>query len=49
MQRRSGLQQQISTAAILREAAEEFEILIEMAREDEQGADDELAAALERI
>jgi peptide chain release factor 2 len=49
MQRRSGLQQQISIAATLREAAEEFEILIEMAREDEQGADDELAAALERI
>jgi peptide chain release factor 2 len=49
MQRRSGLQQQISTAATLREAAEELEILIEMAREDEQGADEELAAALERI
>jgi peptide chain release factor 2 len=49
MQRRSGLQQQISIAATLREAAEEFEILIEMAREDEQGADDELAAALERL
>jgi peptide chain release factor 2 len=49
MQRRSALQQQITTASTLREAAEEFEILLEMAREDEQGADEELAAALERI
>jgi peptide chain release factor 2 len=49
MQRRSGLQQQIATACTLREAAEELEIMIEMAREDEQGADEELSSALDRI
>jgi peptide chain release factor 2 len=49
MQRRSGLQQLLASASSLREASEELEILLEMAREEEPGADDELAAALERI
>ncbi len=36
-------------AATLRDAADELEVLSEMAREDEAGVDDELAAALDRI
>ena len=49
MRRRSRLQESIRTASDLREAEEELEVLLEMSRDDEAGADDELAAALERI
>jgi peptide chain release factor 2 len=49
MSRRSQLQQQVSTAESLVEAHEELEVLMEMAREGEEGADAELAAALKRI
>jgi peptide chain release factor 2 len=49
MRRRSQLQESISTASSLRVAEEELGILLEMSREHEAGADDELAAALDRI
>jgi peptide chain release factor 2 len=49
MSQRAQLQQQVSTAESLVEAHEELEILLEMAREGEDGADAELAAALKRI
>jgi len=49
MRRRSELQQAVATADALNEATDELEILVEMARENEEGADDELAVALERI
>ena len=49
MRRRSELQQSVATARSLREAAEELEILLEMTREDEAGAVEELAAALARL
>jgi peptide chain release factor 2 len=49
MSRRSQLQQQISTAESLIEAHEELEVLMEMAREGEEGADAELGSALKRI
>jgi peptide chain release factor 2 len=49
MQRRSRLQQSVSTAASLKEDQEELEILLEMVREDESGVDDELATTLGRI
>jgi peptide chain release factor 2 len=49
MRRRSQLQQAMATAAALRDAAEELDVLLEMARDDEAGADEELAGALERI
>jgi len=49
MRRRSRLQESISTAAALRDAEDELEILLEMSRDYEAGADDELAAALDRF
>jgi len=49
MRRRSELQEAVATARSLREAAEELEILLEMTREDEAGAVEELAAALARL
>jgi len=49
MSRRSQLQQQVSTAESLIEAHEELEILLEMAREGEDGVEAELATALKRI
>jgi peptide chain release factor 2 len=49
MRRRSELQQAVATAASLRESEEELEVMLEMAREDEEGADDELANTLDRI
>ena len=49
MRRRAQLQQQVSSAEALVEAHEELEILLEMAREGEDGAEAELAAALKRI
>jgi len=49
MSRRAQLQEQVSTAESLVEAHEELEILLEMAREGEEGAQEELAKALKRI
>ena len=49
MRRRSELQQSVATVATLRDAADELEVLVEMARADEAGVDEELAAALNRI
>jgi len=49
MSSRAQLQQQISSAEALVEAHEELEILLEMAREGEEGAQEELAKALKRI
>ncbi|MCG6949086.1 MAG: peptide chain release factor 2 [Acidobacteria bacterium] len=49
MSRRSKLQEQVSTAEGLIEAHEELEVLMEMAREGEDGADTELGQALKRI
>ena len=49
MRRRSELQESVATARSLREAAEELEVLLEMTREDEAGAVEELAAALARL
>ena len=49
MSRRSGLQQQVSTAESLHEAHEELEVLLEMAREGEEGAEEELGSAIRRI
>lgn len=49
MRRRSELQEAVSTAKSLREAADELEVLLEMTREDEAGAVEELAAALGRL
>ncbi len=49
MSRRSQLQQQVSTAESLHEALEELEVLLEMAREGEDGAEEELGSALKRI
>ncbi len=49
MSRRAQLQQQVSTAESLVEAHEELEILLEMARDGEDGAQEELAKALKRI
>jgi peptide chain release factor 2 len=49
MSRRSQLQEQVSTSESLIEAHEELEVLMEMAREGEDGADTELGAALKRI
>ena len=48
MSRRAQLQEKLGTAGSLRDALEELEILIEMAREGEAGAEVELAAALSR-
>jgi peptide chain release factor 2 len=49
MSRRAQLQQQVSTAETLIESHEELEILMEMAREGEEGAEAELNGALKRI
>ncbi len=49
MSRRAQLQQQVSSAEALVESHEELEILLEMAREGEDGAAAELATALKRI
>jgi peptide chain release factor 2 len=49
MRRRSRLQESISTASDLSDAEDELEVLLEMSRDGESGADEELAAALERI
>ncbi|HHQ48526.1 MAG TPA: peptide chain release factor 2 [Acidobacteria bacterium] len=49
MRARSRLQAQLETADSLREAGEELEILVEMAREGEAGIKSELQEALERI
>jgi peptide chain release factor 2 len=49
MRRRSELQEALDTAATLREAAEELEVLLELARDDESGAEAELESALSRI
>ena len=49
MSRRAQLQQQVSSAEALVEAHEELEILLEMARESEEGAQEELERALKRI
>jgi peptide chain release factor 2 len=49
MRRRSELQASVSTAKALRDAADELEVLLEMTREDEAGAVEELAAALARL
>ncbi len=49
MRRRSELQQSVAIASTLRDAADELEVLVEMARADEAGVDEELAAALNRI
>jgi peptide chain release factor 2 len=49
MSRRSRLMEQVATANGLIEAQEELEVLVEMARDGEQGADGELGAALKRV
>jgi peptide chain release factor 2 len=49
MSRRSQIQEQLSTVEALQEAHEELEVLLEMARDDEEGVEAELGAALKRI
>ncbi len=49
MRRRSELQRSTETAANLRSSAEELEVLLEMAREGEEGIEDELRSVLERL
>jgi peptide chain release factor 2 len=49
MRRRAELQESVQTAKSLREAADELEVLVEMARDEESGAVEELAAALARL
>ena len=49
MSRRSHLQQQLSTVEMLQETHEELEVLLEMARDDEEGVEAELDAAVKRI
>ena len=49
MSRRSQLQQQLSTVEALQEAHEELEVLLEMVRDDEEGVEAELGAAVKRI
>lgn len=49
MRRRSELQEGVATADTLREAQEELEVLLEMAREGESGIGDELERSLRRI
>lgn len=49
MKRRSQLQQQVEVASTLSEASDELEILVEMARDGEDGADAELSSALKRL
>jgi peptide chain release factor 2 len=49
MQRRSQLQASLETAKTLREAGDELEVLLEMAREGESGVEDELDSTLAQI
>ena len=49
MRRRAELQQKVESAAALNEASDELEILTEMARDGDDGVDDELKNALGRI
>ena len=49
MRRRSELQRSVETAATLREAGEELEVLLEMAAEGEEGIATELARTLKTI
>jgi len=49
MSRRSHIQQQLSTSASLIEAYEELEVMLEMVRDGEDGAEAELGAALKKI
>lgn len=49
MRRRSELQESVQTAKSLHEAADELEVLVEMARDEESGAVEELRAALARL
>ena len=49
MSRRSHLQQQVETAESLHEALEELEILLEMSREGEEGAESELQSVLKKM
>ncbi len=49
MQRRSQLQESLESVQELRDAAEELEVMLELAREGEGGAEGELEAALSRI
>jgi len=49
MRERAELQQSVERAARLREAQDEVEVLLEFAREGEEGGEDELRRALERI
>ncbi len=49
MRRRSHLQESLATAARLREAEEELQVLLEMAGEGEAGVGDELATTLHRV
>jgi peptide chain release factor 2 len=49
MRRRSELQESVGIARSLRDAADELEVLVEMVRDGESGAVEELAAALARL
>jgi peptide chain release factor 2 len=49
MRRRSDLQQAVETTEILTQADEELEILLEMIREGEEGAGEELHAVLKKL
>ncbi len=49
MRERAELQQAVERAARLRDAQDEVEVLLEFAREGEEGGEDELRRALERI
>jgi len=49
MRRRAELQQQVATAATLSEAGDELEILVQMARDGDDGIDTEIAATLRRL
>lgn len=49
MRRRSELQHAIETAGRLREVGEEIEVLLEMARDGEEGAESELAKLLKKV
>lgn len=49
MRRRSGLQEQVATATGLRDAQEELEVLLELARDGESGIGDELDRALGKL
>jgi peptide chain release factor 2 len=49
MRERAELQQSVERAARLREAQEEIEVLLEFAREGEEGGEDELRRVLDRL